>query len=33
LLATVVPDGVGLELFGPAGESAGPNAIVDVTTD
>ncbi|MEV6362315.1 FAS1-like dehydratase domain-containing protein [Nocardia asteroides] len=32
LLATEVPDGVALELFGPGGESAGPNAIVDVTT-
>ncbi|MEV0075335.1 MaoC family dehydratase N-terminal domain-containing protein [Nocardia neocaledoniensis] len=33
LLATEVPDGVALELFGPGGESAGPNATVDVTTD
>ncbi|MEU1997355.1 MaoC family dehydratase N-terminal domain-containing protein [Nocardia gamkensis] len=33
LLATEVPDGVALELFGPGGASAGPNATVDVTTD
>ncbi|MEV0685568.1 MaoC family dehydratase N-terminal domain-containing protein [Nocardia sp. NPDC050378] len=33
LLATEVPDGVALELFGPGGESAGPNATVDLTTD
>ncbi|TQM32606.1 FAS1-like dehydratase domain-containing protein [Nocardia bhagyanarayanae] len=33
LLATEVPGGVSLELFGPGGESAGPNATVDVTTD
>ncbi|MEV4152898.1 MaoC family dehydratase N-terminal domain-containing protein [Nocardia salmonicida] len=33
LLATDVPDGVALELFGPGGESAGPNATVDLTTD
>ncbi len=31
LLATTVPDGVALELFGPGGESAGPNATVDLT--
>ncbi|MEU4595986.1 MaoC family dehydratase N-terminal domain-containing protein [Nocardia sp. NPDC023988] len=33
LLATEVPDGVALELFGPGGESASPNATVDLTTD
>jgi 3-methylfumaryl-CoA hydratase len=33
LLATEVPDGTTLELFGPGGESAGPNATVDLTTD
>ncbi|PKV98670.1 HTD2 family dehydratase [Nocardia fluminea] len=33
LLATEVPDGVALELFGPGGESAGPNATVDLITD
>ncbi|MCP2288851.1 FAS1-like dehydratase domain-containing protein [Nocardia amikacinitolerans] len=32
LLASAVPNGVALELFGPRGESAGPCATVDVVT-
>ncbi|MGW5375740.1 FAS1-like dehydratase domain-containing protein [Nocardia sp. NPDC003999] len=32
LLATTVPDGIALELFGPREESAGPNATVDIVT-
>ncbi|MGW5570372.1 FAS1-like dehydratase domain-containing protein [Nocardia thailandica] len=32
LLATTVPDGVALELFGPGGETAGPNATLDLVT-